>query len=86
MELDMDIDIETLVLTTVDNPFNPKTEYLQWYRWDHENGYDTEAYVARLVADEIDIEVDDEFALEMVASKVIDEILQNDDQGIYVLV
>ena len=27
------------MITTVDNPFNPREDYLQWNQWDIDNGY-----------------------------------------------
>ena len=79
-------DVNELVLTTIDNPFNPKTEYEQWKRWDNENGYNTEEYIARLINMEADYEVDDEVLLNELTNKVINEILENDTLEVYQLV
>lgn len=38
----------TDVLTTVDNPYNPKDEFTKWYAWDTQNGYNTSEYIGRL--------------------------------------
>lgn len=77
---------EDLVLTTIDNPYNPKQEYEKWKTWDQENGYNTEEYIARLINMESNYQVDDEFALNHILDKVMDDILANDDQEIYRLV
>lgn len=37
------------MLTTTDNPFNPFTEYKEWYTWDVQQGYHTAAYLGRIV-------------------------------------
>jgi len=74
------------MLSTIDNPFSPKTEYDKWKRWDNENGYNTEEYIARLINMKESYDVDDEFTLNILTTKVINEILANDDQVIYRLV
>ena len=37
-----------LWVTTVDNPFDPFTQWDQWYRFDELNGYHTCSEIARL--------------------------------------
>ena len=37
------------MLTTVDNPFDPRTDYNQWNQWDIDNGYNTASYLARIL-------------------------------------
>lgn len=77
---------DTLVLTTIDNPYSPKTEYHDWKRYDREQGYYTEEYIGRLVIMEKDYDVDDEFMMNVLTNKVIQEILNNDTLDIYRLV
>lgn len=36
------------MLTTVDNPYNPFTNWEEWYKWDMINGYDTCGFLARV--------------------------------------
>lgn len=81
-----EINEDELTLTTIDNPFSPKTEYHLWKRWDKDNGYDTEEYIARLINMEEEYDVDDEFLLNVLTNKVINEILENDDLGLYRLI
>ena len=38
-----------IALSTSDNPFNPLTEYDEWEHYDHEKGYNTSEYLARIV-------------------------------------
>lgn len=75
-----------LVLTTVDNPFNPKTDYDKWKQWDEDNGYNTEAFVARLVSMEEGFDIDDEVSLHELTDKVIYSILDTDLSNTYTLV
>jgi len=37
-----------LMLTTFDNPYNPKVDYDKWRNWDIDNDYCTEALIDRL--------------------------------------
>lgn len=77
---------DDLMLTTIDNPHSPKTDYTLWKRWDSDNGYNTEEYIARLVSMEEDCDVDDEFKLNLITSRVIEDILINDTLEVYRLV
>ena len=36
-------------ITTTDNPYNPLTNFDAWERYDHQQGYDTSEYLARVV-------------------------------------
>lgn len=36
------------MLTTRDNPWNPFTNFEEWYTWDISHGYNTSAYLARI--------------------------------------
>lgn len=74
------------MLTTIDNPFNPKTEYPKWQTWDIENGYNTEAYIARLLHMEDDFDIDNDVLTNILTDKVIIDILENDLLDVYILV
>lgn len=62
------------MLTTTDNPYNPVTEFDQWRVWDESKGYNTLAYLGRVVrsSDELS-EADQSLAIE----QAIDEIVAN---------
>lgn len=77
---------DNMVLTTKDNPYNPKTDYDNWKDWDENNNYNTESYVARLVAMEGEFDVDDDLTLNSIIDKVYHDILEQDILGVYVLV
>lgn len=74
-----------LVLTTIDNPYDPKQDYHKWKQWDEESGYNTEAYLARMMMEETDFDIEDELKVIELANKVIYDILENDPRQIYKL-
>jgi hypothetical protein len=75
------------MLTTIDNPYNPKEDYDNWKQWDEDNGYDTESYVARLLLMEDDtFEVDDDVTINLLLEKIYNDILEHDVLNVYMLV
>lgn len=68
------------MLTTTDNPYNPFTQFDEWYAFDEQKGYHTMEYLARLVfsSDELS-EADQDLAIE----QAIDEIVELNLLGIY---
>lgn len=68
------------MLTTIDNPFNPFTQFDEWYAFDEDKGYHTCAYLARITkaSDELS-EPDEALATE----DAIDEIIKYNPLGIY---
>lgn len=68
------------MLTTVDNPFDPFTQFDQWYAWDQAAGYYTSDYLARIVRTSDDLsDADQDLAIEY----AIDEIVRENVLGIY---
>jgi hypothetical protein len=68
------------MLTTEDNPFDPFTQFDEWYAFDVEKEYYTCAYLARIAktSDELS-EADEDLAIE----DAIDEIVKLNILGIY---
>lgn len=77
---------DDLMLTTIDNPYNPKTHYDEWKTWDEDNGHYTEEYVARLLEMEDDFDVDDVIKIDTLLDKVYQDILEHDVIGVYMLI
>jgi hypothetical protein len=73
-------DSEEHMLTTVDNPWNPFTNYDEWYQFDHGSGYDTPGYLARIVNVSLDLSDAD---LEDSIEQAIDEICRININGMY---
>jgi hypothetical protein len=68
------------MLTTVDNPFDPFTQWDEWFTYDEACGYHTTSYLARIVrtSDELS-QADQDLAIE----NAIDEIVQENINGLY---
>lgn len=68
------------MLTTVDNPFDPFTQWDEWYAFDERSGYHTTSFLARIVvfSDELS-EIDQSQAIEF----AIDEIVKENVNGVY---
>jgi len=70
----------TVMLTTIDNPYDPSKEFNLWFLFDVEKGYSTCAYLGRIAktSEEFsDLENDVEI------ERAIDEIISLDFRKIY---
>jgi hypothetical protein len=66
-------DTEELMLTTVDNPFNPFTHFDEWFAYDHKLGYNSCSLLARIVrsSDELS-EADQQLAINNAIHEIVD--------------
>ena len=69
-----------VMLTTIDNPFNPFTQWDEWRRFDEDNKYYSCNYLARIAKTSDDLP--DE-ANEEIISDAIDEIVSMNINGMY---
>lgn len=68
------------MLTTIDNPFSPFTQFEEWFSFDESKGYHTCSYLARITKGSYELsETDDLLAQE----SAIDEIIKINVLGIY---
>lgn len=68
------------MLTTVDNPYNPFTEFDLWYAFDEASGYHTSAFLARVLKSSENLsDADQDQALE----DAIEEIVSENVLGLY---
>lgn len=71
------------MLSTKDNPYNPFTQFDQWYNYDMDLGYDSSGYLARIVRTS-DTFTDDENNL--LIEGAIDDIIRLDFLNLYIKV
>lgn len=72
-----------VMLSTIDNPFNPFEDFNSWFLFDVEKGYNSCSYLARIA------KTSNEFTEEEEAEEIeraIDEIIQYDFMNIYIKV
>ena len=67
-------------LTTIDNPYDPIEQFVPWFMYDIEKGYNSCAYLAR-IATTSDVLSDEENDREV--ERAIDEIVRLDPMNIY---
>lgn len=69
-----------VMLTTIDNPFDPFEEFPEWLSFDRNSGYHTTSLLARVAiySDELS-DADQDLAIET----AIDEIIKEDAELIY---
>lgn len=71
------------MLTTIDNPFDPFTQWDSWLRFDRDNGYYTNEYLARIA--DTDVVMSDSQTDSAVREAMI-EIVENNPTNMWVLV
>ena len=72
-----------VMLSTIDNPYDPFDNFSSWYMFDVESGYNSCSYLARIAkTSEQFTDTENEEEIE----RAIDEIIQYDFRNIYVKV
>lgn len=73
----IDTDERDIMLTTKDNPFNPWTDYDDWYAYDRDKGYHSPSYQARIAvtSDELSDEENNQ-----IINDAIEEIIRIDQK------
>lgn len=72
--------MSTTMLTTIDNPFNPLTEFAAWKEYDEAKGYYSCSYLARIVKTSDELSEEDQ---SLAITAAIDEIVRLNVLGIY---
>ena len=68
------------MLTTVDNPYNPFTNFNEWFAFDEAAGYHTAGFLARITRTSTSLsDADQSLAIE----QAIDEIVKENVLGLY---
>jgi hypothetical protein len=68
------------MLTTVDNPFDPWTQWDSWYNWDEQAGYHTTSFLARIVRSSPILSDDEQ---DMALETAVDEIVRENVSGMW---
>jgi hypothetical protein len=68
------------MVTTVDNPYDPRTDFNAWYMWDVSEGYHTCAYLSRVLAETEDFPQEYN---EHLVEAAIDEMIAVHADGLY---
>ena len=72
--------VMAVMLTTTDNPFDPFTQFDDWYLYDESKGYHTCSYLARIAKTSSELsDLDNEIEV----ARAIDEIVSFNILGIY---
>lgn len=68
------------LLTTIDNPYDPFTQWDEWYMWDLNAGYHTPGLLARISKSSPDLSDVDEYNA---IQDAIDEIVRENVSGMH---
>lgn len=68
------------MLTTVDNPFDPFTQWNEWLAYDTLKGYDTPGLLARITNNSFDLSEPDQ---SVAIDNAIDEIISENVSGMH---
>lgn len=64
---------DDFMLTTLDNPYNPFTQYDDWYRFDLEHGYDSCGLLARFAKTSPQLSpVDNDLEVERAIDRIVE--------------
>lgn len=69
-----------VMLTTVDNPWNPFTHFDEWFRYDCDNDYGTCEFVARFLRTSDQLSPKENFDE---CNRTFDDIIKHDPRKIY---
>lgn len=69
-----------VMVTTEDNPFNPFTQFEDWYTFDEQKGYHTCSYLARICKSSSELSITEQ---EQCIEEAVDEIVAFNLTGNY---
>lgn len=72
--------MKEVMLTTIDNPYNPFTQFEEWNSFDQSKGYNTSSFLARIVHSSLSLSQPDQ---DVSIENGIDEIIKYNTLGIY---
>jgi hypothetical protein len=74
---------DEFLLSTEDNPFDPYTQWVEWYTYDEQHGYCTSGLIARIIITSDDLSDEDK---KLAYEQAADAIIANIDDKLYVKV
>lgn len=74
------MDNEIAMLTTIDNPYDPFTQFDNWYAWDFQAGYHTPGALARVAVVTDDMSESDQLRAN---NEAVDEMVRENYNGMY---
>jgi hypothetical protein len=77
---DTEVNVPEFMLTTVDNPFDPFTQFDEWLAYDIRLGYDTSGFLDRIANVSPDLSSTDQ---ELAIQNAIDEIVEENVSGMW---
>ena len=75
--------VKASMVSTIDNPYNPFTQWDEWYAFDERSGYHTTSFVARVVKTSDDLSTTDQI---IAVNMAVDEIVKENVLGLYIKV
>jgi len=79
----MSENVKEFMLTTVDNPYDPFTQYDEWYAFDIRMGYGTASFLGRVAKTSDELSSTDQ---QLVINQAIQEIVEENVLGLYMKV
>lgn len=74
------MDVEDVMLTTIDNPWNPFTHWDEWYALDEALGYHSTALLGRVAVSSLELS---EYDQELEITRAINEIVRENASGMH---
>ena len=71
---------QSVMISTIDNPFNPFTQFDEWFSFDTEKGYNSCSYLARIAHTSEQLS---DYLNYVELERAIDEIIEYDFMKIY---
>ena len=68
------------LVTTIDNPFNPFTQFDEWNDYDMAMGYNTLSYLARIAKTSIELSEEEQ---ELAINNAVEDIVRLNINGLY---
>lgn len=72
--------MQRYMLTTVDNPYDPASQFDEWYKFDHERGYYTDQRLAKIAKTSINLT---DAENQRIINGAVDDFIRLDELGLF---